>query len=434
MVSVDCSDLVTNANNMAILPLKEMDDLEGDDRISELPDDIVLNILFQLEMKEAARTSILSKRWRYLWNNWPDLDFDHLKIIPECSNYEHLNPNETMKYLDWVNQIIKMHRGHSINKFRARLVFHERQVCDINISRWVKFALSKRVKNLELELPLSNPVKPDLKPSLLESGNNFLTCLHLSGVDVSGELLEFVLLECRLLERLFVKGSRTLERLKVASFKLKQLSILYCVPLEELEIDAVNLSYLDYAGRLTIQFKSFPSSLVEVTLHGGCVVAKVPICQQIAGFASQLSKFVLCFLMYIIPNPKDCVICNIPAKGLPCFSNLKFLELSHTPELMVDLPSITRLVGACPMLCEFKIQARVLEGLEPLEPASWGDIYIYDHSEAEDQIEYKPKALPSLRVFELVGFRGGDDDVNLVLTILDMAVQLHTVNKSCKEA
>ncbi|GAB4849561.1 hypothetical protein Ancab_004355 [Ancistrocladus abbreviatus] len=37
------------------------------DRISELPDEVLISILSRLTIQEAARTSALSRRWRYLW-------------------------------------------------------------------------------------------------------------------------------------------------------------------------------------------------------------------------------------------------------------------------------------------------------------------------------------------------------------------------------
>lgn len=263
------------------------------DRISELPEDILLTVLFQLEMKEAAKTSILSKRWRYIWTYWTDLDFDIIKIIPD-GIYRGPKLIEEMKYVNWVNQVIRLHRGQSINKFRVHFGFFKGHMR--HIDTWVKFALTKKVKNLELKLDPGWKAYT-LKPSLFESGISFLTSLRLVDVDVSGELLEFVLSECRNLEQLFVEYSDALVSLKVASFKLKQLAIRDCVSLEKLEIDAVNLSHLDYYGDPMIEFKSLPLSLAEVAFDGDCCLATIPICQQIAGFAMQLSKFSVRFLI-----------------------------------------------------------------------------------------------------------------------------------------
>jgi len=46
---------------------------ENEDRLSDLPDSIVLYILSLLNTKHAVRTCVLSKRWKYLWKRIPTL-------------------------------------------------------------------------------------------------------------------------------------------------------------------------------------------------------------------------------------------------------------------------------------------------------------------------------------------------------------------------
>lgn len=46
------------------------------DRLSTLPDEIRIHILSHSKTRYAVRTSILSKRWRNIWANVPNLDFD----------------------------------------------------------------------------------------------------------------------------------------------------------------------------------------------------------------------------------------------------------------------------------------------------------------------------------------------------------------------
>ncbi|XP_022022188.1 putative F-box/LRR-repeat protein At3g28410 [Helianthus annuus] len=48
--------------------------VEGD-RLSSLPDDLILKILSFIGTKQAIRTSVLSSRWRYIWTSTPCLDF-----------------------------------------------------------------------------------------------------------------------------------------------------------------------------------------------------------------------------------------------------------------------------------------------------------------------------------------------------------------------
>ncbi|CAN1182389.1 Putative FBD-associated F-box protein At5g22720 [Linum perenne] len=49
----------------------------SDDLISELPDEILLSILWRLSSsREAAMTTVLSKRWRSAWRSYPFVEFD----------------------------------------------------------------------------------------------------------------------------------------------------------------------------------------------------------------------------------------------------------------------------------------------------------------------------------------------------------------------
>ncbi|XP_017984422.1 PREDICTED: F-box/LRR-repeat protein At3g26922 [Theobroma cacao] len=47
-----------------------------EDRISKLPDDLLLKIMSFLNTKQAVQTCVLSKRWKPLWQSLPNLDFD----------------------------------------------------------------------------------------------------------------------------------------------------------------------------------------------------------------------------------------------------------------------------------------------------------------------------------------------------------------------
>ncbi|KAF8108645.1 hypothetical protein N665_0106s0043 [Sinapis alba] len=61
------------------------------ERISELPDDLLVNILVHLPAKVAVSTLILSKRWRSFWRMQPELIM-HLKTQAELQNLKSKLP------------------------------------------------------------------------------------------------------------------------------------------------------------------------------------------------------------------------------------------------------------------------------------------------------------------------------------------------------
>ncbi|KAJ0546572.1 putative leucine-rich repeat domain superfamily, F-box-like domain superfamily [Helianthus annuus] len=81
------------------------------DIITTLPQPIIETILCLLSIKEAARTSILSREWRYKWTKIPKLDFSHpygCQIIPETSKLIHA-----------IHQVMSLRQGpiHEVTLF-----------------------------------------------------------------------------------------------------------------------------------------------------------------------------------------------------------------------------------------------------------------------------------------------------------------------------
>ncbi|XP_050364548.1 F-box/FBD/LRR-repeat protein At5g56420-like isoform X2 [Argentina anserina] len=64
----------------------------GIDRISTLPDEIVLHILGLMPTLDSVRTSVLSKRWNNMWNLVPNLDLDDRRDFPDEHDDDDCNP------------------------------------------------------------------------------------------------------------------------------------------------------------------------------------------------------------------------------------------------------------------------------------------------------------------------------------------------------
>nr|XP_043639682.1 F-box/FBD/LRR-repeat protein At1g13570-like [Erigeron canadensis] len=94
------------------------------DRISTLPQNIIETILCDLHIRDAVRTSVLSKNWRYSWTRIPKLVFvedtfdkitgkDQLSVMEQELQLEGLGKwrLETCKFLYTIYQVLLLHQG-----------------------------------------------------------------------------------------------------------------------------------------------------------------------------------------------------------------------------------------------------------------------------------------------------------------------------------
>jgi hypothetical protein len=70
------------------MPGSRREMMNATDRISDLPDDLLLHVMFFLTLQEAVQTCVLSQRWRSLWSSIEGYPFPftsvHLKILALC--------------------------------------------------------------------------------------------------------------------------------------------------------------------------------------------------------------------------------------------------------------------------------------------------------------------------------------------------------------
>ncbi|GJU02422.1 F-box domain, cyclin-like protein [Tanacetum coccineum] len=85
-----------------------VENTNGEDIISKLPDALLTHILSQLPDADACRTSILSSRWKDLWVFLPYLHVDILK------NFTSEQANE---YYDLVDKTLAIHDDMPIHRF-----------------------------------------------------------------------------------------------------------------------------------------------------------------------------------------------------------------------------------------------------------------------------------------------------------------------------
>ncbi|MFS7898951.1 putative F-box domain, leucine-rich repeat domain superfamily, F-box-like domain superfamily [Helianthus anomalus] len=79
-------------------------------RVSTLPQPILETILCHLSTKEAARTSILSREWRYKWTTIPKLEFTLLNKNKEEKQSDIASTTKNVHMND-LHQILLLRQG-----------------------------------------------------------------------------------------------------------------------------------------------------------------------------------------------------------------------------------------------------------------------------------------------------------------------------------
>ncbi|XP_047310677.1 F-box/LRR-repeat protein 2-like [Impatiens glandulifera] len=253
-----------------ISPLRENKDL-----ISDLPDELLGNIICMLDMKDAVKASSLSKRWRNIWTKHVvDLKFNHvnitgLKFIPrKKKEFKGLDT----AFVGVVDKIMKLRceeKRDKINSFC--LQFPLGKSFSPLIDKWLNFAIGSRVETIDLDLSAHIPSAGRYNFSLLRTVSNYekrtlkhlrlancnfrgwssspkfglLISLQLKSVTISSLQIAMVLESCPLLEELTLDTCRNLTELTINATRLKHLSVTNCLKIKEIDmIQAQNLVYL----------------------------------------------------------------------------------------------------------------------------------------------------------------------------------------------
>ncbi|XP_010312700.1 F-box/FBD/LRR-repeat protein At1g13570-like [Solanum lycopersicum] len=232
------------------------------DALSYLPDNIIDVILMCLPSKDAVRTSILSKKWRYHWCRLTKLEIDDSLWI---TKKDLLNP--TIKFRKMMYQFLSLHEG-PITKVSLDIVLLAS--CP-EIDNFIYFLSRNNIQHLALHLPHRNEYKLpsslftcsqlrhlslaycSIQHPLASQGFDKLISLNLCEVNISSELLESLIFHCPLLEELGLDiGDR----------------------LDAIEINAPMLKSFDLTGNIScVCLKNVPR-LVKLLLYGDYIQAE----------------------------------------------------------------------------------------------------------------------------------------------------------------
>lgn len=384
-----------------------------EDRLTQLPDDVLGIILSLLDVKEAVRTSTLSRRWEYVWTLFSGcLDFDYSDVACELG---FLRPGPgavdvaRQNFLHRVNRVMEWHQGPPIDGLSISFDLDvESSRCDID--RWVKFAMDKRVQKFRLDLTCSHGYirkKRYSFPKHSLSLSNFISLMSLSmkNVDVTGEVIESFLFNCPLLEELCVVESTCIGNLQISgpSLKLRHLEIIPRQVSANIEISASKLVSFKYGGAPISMTLKYVPALKVARFGTKYSLFLVRNFEQPSVILPQLDTLALNFwpLTYPMTLPR-----------FPTTANLKQLELKLDVIDRDTLFSCASLIRSFPLLHRFALQLCWSKTLE------------------RGQRILKANKHPHLclKVVEFVGFVGCSLDIKFARYLLNNAVTLERLS------
>ncbi|CAI0395133.1 unnamed protein product [Linum tenue] len=333
------------------------------DRISSLPEGIILSILSLLTHKEAVKTSLLSCRWVYFWMSaLTVLDFDSPKV----------SPARRTEFKQWASRVVRqLNNATTSTKFRVSFTLSNQYSFDGDKDQWLKFTISNRFEYLKL--CSSNPTPASTREGKScgyafpeDCFNNIVTpsglsdvkslrSLRLSCVEVEARTIEHFISECPYLEELAVHRSDSLRELKIAaadmgsssSLALKRLEVVRCRCLISLEIYNVScLTHFTYRGHWTIGLRLKDCvSLVDVNIgfDGSCI--KTLVFDLVSCYAAQLTA------LAVLISPVFTRFSKVAE-----FVRLKLLTVEAYPTFVVHVPGLDTLINACPNLHTLRVK------------------------------------------------------------------------------
>ncbi|XP_058759747.1 F-box/FBD/LRR-repeat protein At1g13570-like [Vicia villosa] len=208
------------------------------DRISDLPGNVIDCILQHMIVKDLVKTSILSRKWRYMWTSVPRFKFgeEFYELFDNLDNPAH-------EFSRIITEILFLHNG-PINEFILYLPRNPKHKITFEYhNKWFLFLSRKGVKHIFLDNDEGVHVRTpshlfscqgltylyffyfnlSIPPSFC--GFKTLLQLHLLFITFESGALESLLPGCPLLEKLAIELCSGYECIDISSSTLTHLTV-----------------------------------------------------------------------------------------------------------------------------------------------------------------------------------------------------------------
>ncbi|KAL3634816.1 hypothetical protein CASFOL_021870 [Castilleja foliolosa] len=223
------------------------------DRLSQLPQPVLRNILSLLSQKDAIRTSVLSKSWRYLWHGRLNVEFREF-CFARKNNFWSFLDKTLQRYLD---------QNLSLQKFLV-YIFHY-DVDLVLLQKWIPvLIINMGIKSLNVLFCMNGIAFPlplvvfqseslvelhlqHLNLNTLQSTDNVmlknLQTLRLHSVYITDEIFDKIISGCPLIENLDLLFCSGLKSIKLSKhYNIKNFA---CTAHNEITVEIENPQTLE---------------------------------------------------------------------------------------------------------------------------------------------------------------------------------------------
>ncbi|KAG7590639.1 FBD domain [Arabidopsis suecica] len=191
--------------------------MENKDLISQLPDHLLHQILLLLATKDSVKTSVLSTRWRYIWQRVPGLDLNH-------TDFRH------KRLKGFVNRFLDLDKKSQISQLKLEFDGRKYKTEGSNFNKWVNSVVTRGVQHLVVVASVFGSYNNNNYCPIKLPGNISMceTLVHLKLVEVgihSFDSVSLPRLETMHLVSVWFSSDAALERLISSSPVLQDLYI-----------------------------------------------------------------------------------------------------------------------------------------------------------------------------------------------------------------
>ncbi|KAL3518351.1 hypothetical protein ACH5RR_020940 [Cinchona calisaya] len=413
-----------------------------EDRISLLSDDLLSDIISRLDVIEAVRTRILSRRWKNIFQSRSKLHLDcstfgsiilsgrrknifqymfklhsDRRTFESIQHYDKCSRPHKLRFIKAVDQCLQLFSGQSMSYFGLKCCLGEEFASNFN--RWMQSIATFGIQELEIKFCVPDGfhlfpfqllfeaaslkylylVNCTLQPSFIGQFKS-LQVLILSKVSLHRGEFTSILSSCVNLERFTVCHSNLPPKLCISGpcLQLRSVRIWSCYGVEEIEIRHGSLSAFHYyTDRMVRYLLPFAPKLDRLFINFNARGTVPYFFREVAKDCGRLTKLLI--------QTKTDTLPYIPVKA-NTFSSLRILYLLTVPDTKADLLGVRPILAACPLLEFFRLLVRGPVGNEPRD------------------VKCSPGYHAHLKEMQLQGFRGTRNEIEFASYILRSASAL----------